>query len=73
MKKFASGPCFAAAVNVAFCGFGRSFLEENREDTTKARKERKDRARVLTMLHEEETKGMPSKRKLPRSKRRNRK
>ena len=44
-----------------------------REDTSKARKERKDRARVLTMIHEEETKGMPSKRRLPRSKRRNRK
>ena len=57
----------------AFSGGTSVPLDYAREDTSKARKERKDRARVLTMIHEEETKGMPSKRKLPRSKRRNRK
>lgn len=39
------------------------------EDTSKGRKERKDRARVLTMIHEEEMKGKPPNRRLPRSRR----
>lgn len=38
-------------------------------DTSVNKKERKDRARVLTMIHEEELKGKDRKRRLPRSKR----
>ena len=38
-------------------------------DTSVNKKERKDRARVLTMIHEKELKGKDRKRRLPRSKR----
>ena len=65
-KNLFLGACMAT-FSSSFCDNFKGY------DTTKARKTRKERARVLTMLHEAETKGMASKRKLSRSKRRNRK
>ena len=44
-------------------------MDFNRPDTSVNKKERKKRARVLTMIHEEELKGKDRKRRLPRSKR----